>query len=897
MSVLDEWNRQSGGEPSTSPSSREHTPVFATVPLLSNVTRGRGHVVSMGAVDGSVYIGTSKNYLIRYEDESGRVDELKLDCVSIKKLFTLDDGRQLLVTVHDGKNLETLCVSNMKSKPRVVKGLQGRFLTSAARCGAHTVVGSDTGLLYGADSPAGPFGKLLEIPQQNKRPSPVSGLISMESDEGVVLMALCGTYVHCFTLTSWFDDGVQVRPVELPIIQDAAQMQARGSMERLAVLSTSGVHYGRYPSLESFDVILFSHGAGEALPMSMALTKYHVILLYPTKLQFINLLSKEIVQEISIDGPTVGLSRDVTEGRVFLLIGDEFLEIDCSDEDREMWWVYLSHDMHDQALPLCRTAEQRNTVYLKQAQKLFDRGQYEESARKFGRMTSKTPSFDEIACKFLNLEDAVGKSSLRFFLEARLGTLSTRASVQRTMVSTWLLELLLNIEEENYVAEFVEKYADCLHPRTTASILEGYGRTNLLIAYSRARNDLETEIEVLMSAGNIEGAIGVLRKPSSDIRMVYKYAGSMLKHDPVSTVSLWMFLFRQPDTKLDTHKVLHAMMPYAERSSPKHIRAEIIRYLNFAIDFGGFRRPEDAAIHDMNVALLALDEENEDRLLKFIQDYYYLLDLAKALYVCSSRGRAVVEILVGLGQWNDAVNKSLELGDVVLARRIARECDIKDIRRHLFIAIVQWVLRDGSVGADAIPQIMEESGCISLDDLVSLLPDLERMGEYKSIICTSMQKYRNEIRERNLEIKLALKSNTTLRQIPTVSTVVSRHAGAVCASCSLHVLDEDPPASAGPSGGLLSSYYAFPTGNFYHGSCLCYEVTQLVSEERAVAIKNLAKTLSEISPRSRDARHLDMKRNLEEEIAGEDPFCGEQLAAIVTMPFSLPDEDAEKWRV
>lgn len=818
--------KSSRSKTASKPTTSSSEGMFHLDPFRSKVSRGLGDVVGLAACGSSLWVATSKNYLIRYEESSGRVQERRLNCVTVKKLLAVDESH-LLVTVHDGRNLETLCVraeEMARGRPLVVKGLQGRYLTSAVRCGSRTVIGSDTGILYGSSSPAGPFVKLIEIPQRHKRRSPVSGLTSIEHGGELVLLVLCGTCLQCFTMTrhdAWFEDGVKVRPIELPIEQDAAQLQAGGGFggsetafgdangldngdKRVAVLSTSGVYVGEFPGLETLQAepIAFSCGPGDALPMLMAMTMYHIVLLYPTKVQFVNVVSREVVQEVLIEGSVMGLSRDVVEGRLFLLAGDDVYEIDFSDEDTDMWRVYLVRGMYDQALPLCRTAQQRNAVYLAQAEALFEREEYVESARLYGKITAMAPSFDDVAWRFLRLGSATaGVSSgdslmrpLREFLASKLSTLGDRDVMQRAIISTWLLELLVQADEcadvgelDDHVAAFLTEYADCLHPRTTASILESHGRTDDLLTYSRARKDDEAELELLIRAGEVLQAIGVLRKPDTSLALVVKYAAPMIASAPVETVSLWMDILRSrrgrqssktkyvtavSPAQLDPLVFLPAMAPYISTGASREIRSQILRFVNFAIDLDAQGGPDESAdglhqdlhqnrrleaLYDLNISLLSVDDENEDLLLEKIAHHRGLYDPLRALRLCSERGRmrAVTALLVHLGSWEDAVQRSLSLGDTELARSIARRCTNRDLRKRLFLDIVQTLLNAEDAQISTVADILAESDFISINDVLGAVSSDVRIGDFKDLIRTDLRASAAKTRANKIEIAQA----------------------------------------------------------------------------------------------------------------------------------------------
>lgn len=120
-----------------------------------------------------------------------------------------------------------------------------------------------------------------------------------------------------------------------------------------------------------------------------------------------------------------------------------------------------------------------------------------------------------------------------------------------------------------------------------------------------------------------------------------------------------------------------------------------------------------------------------------------------------------------------------------------------------------------------------------------------------------------------------------------------------CARCG-RPLHAPPPSSAGPSGGALPKLYLFPTGNAFHASCLCAEVADLAPAVQRRRIQMLAERLAALpegttsAPAAGDAPAElveALRQQLEEEVAIEDPYCGEMVARHISRPFVSTDED------
>jgi hypothetical protein len=557
-------------------------------------------------------------------------------------------------------------------------------------------------------------------------------------------------------------------------------------------------------------------------------------------------------------------------------------------------------------------------VYVQEAERLFEEGDHVRAGTLFGKSTASKPTFDQIISRLMGLDEG---NPICKFLEARLETLGKGDRIQSTMLSAWLLELLLDkankkalnenvdVEEgpDEGVETFLKKYVDFLDPGATISILQDYGRSWELIVYAQARGDEISEVELLIDQGQVERAIQILRKPSLSIDLIYKHSQTLLQVSPEETASLWM------DTPgLEPVRLLPAMMSFAEKSSPYLSRKEVIRYLKFCLDF---KRVSDPVINDFAISLLSVDEENEPYLLEKLNSCRNglgkpLYDPVRALRQCVSQGRrlATVHLLIEVSLWKDAVDTALDI-NLELAKSVAKRYSgqDKDIQKEIWLCIVKHLLSGNEAESDelvsTITDIMNDSGgSLSIDDILELLPSFERMGKFKDLICKSLNKYSNDVRCMKAEIDLASQSNTKLRNALSRvmnPTLLANARLSQCISCG-RLINERPPISAGPTGGMMTPYYAFPTGNMYHGACLCREAAKVAMPEESREIRTLAKALASIESLGKeDGTEIEkMRSDLHNHIAMQDPFCGENVSRYVTKPFmEMGDLEKDEWTI
>ncbi|GBG85891.1 hypothetical protein CBR_g40703 [Chara braunii] len=171
-------------------------------------------------------------------------------------------------------------------------------------------------------------------------------------------------------------------PGELPNSEVHFSGKLQRRCERFAWMSAVGIYHGHLNLINPHSYLAMandtednvveskwlleysklSEGAGAAQkPLSMAVTEYHFLLLYPDKLQ-----------------------------------------ISVHDEERDMWCAHLDRKEYAAALSFCRDALQRDRVYAAQAEAAFAAGDYQRAASFYAK-TSEAATFEEIVLKFISV--------------------------------------------------------------------------------------------------------------------------------------------------------------------------------------------------------------------------------------------------------------------------------------------------------------------------------------------------------------------------------------------------------------------------------------------------------------------------------------------------------------
>ena len=417
-------------------------------------------------------------------------------------------------------------------------------------------------------------------------------------------------------------------------------------------------------------------------PISMAETEFHFLLLYSDRLLVINKLSNGLAfeEELSADGlQKHGLVRDVARGVIWLHSGDKIYQVMVTNEDRDVWRLYLAKAQEgnpvefETALKYCKTEAQRNEVWNLQADHYFKEGKYELAAKYYAETTR---SFEEVTLMLLDTNQV---DALKSYLLLRLKSLPADAKTQTTILCAWLVEIYLkklsalrewveaeekvkrvdNVERAKEAEESLQdEFEDFLRERklyldplrsTIFDLMSSHGRVKELLAYARIIEDHERVITHHMQRGEYDKAVDTLgeaadesaarradRRPSPDIEeLYYKHAAVLMNQTPGRTVDAWI-----DAPFLDPCKLIPALVQYSERlkqgaeevtaGEPNHA----VRYLEHCIKENG---NQDSAIHNYLLSLYAENDDDSD-LRAFLSAPGCSFDYKYALRVCSQRG-------------------------------------------------------------------------------------------------------------------------------------------------------------------------------------------------------------------------------------------------------------------
>ncbi len=738
---------------------------------------------------------------------------------------------------------------------------------------------------------------------------------------------------------------------------------------RYAVLTGVGIYHGKLDPLNE------AEGGGTLqpypnttrgvtiIPQSMMVTEYHFLLLYPERLVALSCLTGHIATEAEMDVQWGNILRllpckwwlegETDQRSPLWLVTDRYpVQIVLSKEGRNVWIAYLekavtatdvasSEDFLDLAQQHCSSAYEKGIARHVQAGWLFSKGNYLMAAKLYA--TSPVAPFEEIALRFLSA--GLGRA-LRVFVSERLKNTPFSHKMQRTMLSTLLVQLYLQalaegkeIEQKELnveLARCLTRHVSSLDSRTTASMLTAHGRFDELLLYAEATGDYERVVAHHIAQGpNYAAALNVLQKAPFDKAepLVYRYSAVLVDADPEGTIKMWM---EKPELK--PTKLIPALVRYSKHrrhsGKPSAVGPDwAVTYLEHCIDTHKVQEP---AIHNHLLALYAEQEKDREMemeiqrkergeeggpspysleglesspLLKFLSrpPNQRCFDVKYALRVFSQLGlqAACVKIYSSMGLFEEAVELALKV-DPALARADASMPSSPEVRKRLWLQIARHEIQreaaeektlghtEGRGAERTTPRalsILNECDLLKIEDILPFFPPFSIIASFKEEICKSLEDHKARIEGLRAEMEEYTESAEAIQaEIKSLGKrTLKMSAMQPCEECYQLAVSQE--------------FYVFPCGHAFHSECLFRALCPYLSPEQVKRITGLLDQLRRNDEVPGDARSMRYKTRLQMELdallAADCLLCGEVMIGNIDKPLGGDDGEEEKlrWKV
>uniref|UniRef100_A0A8C4Q9Y5 Vacuolar protein sorting-associated protein 18 homolog n=2 Tax=Eptatretus burgeri TaxID=7764 RepID=A0A8C4Q9Y5_EPTBU len=898
-----------------------------------------------------------RNMLLRIDlDNTERMDEIEItrnQDERIHKLFLDPTGSHLLITL---VSLETLYVSRCSRKIRPLPKWRSHLVDSVAwnkfagteASTGSVLVGTHRGMIFEAElnsteqglfggSPDVTFRRVYEL-EEDGEPAPVCCLEMERIFEGrYLVMATTRKRLYQFVATGSEGDTTALQGLfsrylneppsflEFPAhfgYSDLALYtpKLRSSPRAFAWMTGSGVYYGsldcgRQGSLLT-DTQQWTYptdlSADHKHPLSITLTQFHFLLLFPDHLSAVCTLNGQRIFQDSYPskfGHLLKMVKDPIKGTVWTYTDNAVFRYYISQESRDVWQMYLSLGRFDLAKEYCKDRpECLDKVQTKQAEHYFDVGKYAESAMYYA--LTHAP-FEEVALKFVKAKQ---DDALKIFLCKKLGNLKSEEKTQIAMLVAWIVELYLNrlgelrdageskislfkaTREEFHKFLAQNRVKECLLAmRTRAMIynlIASHGDVQDLLFFATLIQDYERVVAHHLQQEDYLGALEVMAKHGND-KLFYKFSPSLVQHIPREVVRAWIEMAR--NGKLEPKRLVPALVGVSHGVLAGDLAHHALRFLEFCVEE---LHVPDGAVHDALLALYAQHEPTQvlpylERQGSTIEQVHY--DPGAALRLCVENGlsRAAVHLYSILGQYEEAVDLALQV-DVELAKHNAdRPEEDDELRRKLWLKIASHAVETGQDVQQAMA-CLPNCHLLKIEDVLPFFPDFVTIDHFKEAICSSLQDYNQHIEELKVEMEEATESALRIRD--DIKEVRNRH-GAVgaqdrCTSCGFPLLSR--------------GFFLFLCGHRFHADCLAREVFPHLSSAKKTALDELQQRLGDSGTPApgKTRRHIhrgedegstaadkeqlsreQLKQEIDDIIAAECIYCGDIMIKSIDKPW------------
>lgn len=655
-------------------------------------------------------------------------------------------------------------------------------------------------------------------------------------------------------------------------------------------------------------------------PLSVTILAFHQLLLYPDRIRAVSILSGEVAWEQPLTGErAVCLTSDRVKETHWIVTDRGLWEIIVTEEDRDVWKVYLAQRKWEIALKYAKTESQRDRIVTAQAEHYFQAKKYTLSATYFAQ--SRSIGFEDVALRFARLDQR--EAPLKVFLAKKLEYTRRTETTQRLLLAMWLVEIYIDalntmdaaaeaaldgtastqqlgaaalgteyrlLEEEFHA--FLKTNLESLDKETVYGLLAAHGRSKDSPAFAEICGDWDRVVAWLIEGREYLKCIHVLSKldPRESADLWYLHAPELMANKPLETVNAFIRIAGG----LNPKHLIPALLKYEVNRAASRDLAEkdqALRYLQYAVDK---LANTDPAVHnyllDLYVDEAVVAGEEASGLLEFLQSEgnrpHY--DPQHALRRCSQNNltQACVYLYGTLGMLEDAVELALRRDEMSLAQVYAdRPEDDPELKKILWMRIARHVIEEQKDIRTAIG-FLKTSGVLKIADILPYFPDFVIIDDFKAEICEALEGYSEQIEELRREIEDATKAAENIRL--DVRELRKRYkvvpTAQPCYLCKQPVLSRQA--------------YVFPCGHCFHADELSEEVVKELRPPQARRVRTLQDQVSreEKATKGEESKQLARLRDeLDGIIAAECILCGEAMIRAVDRPFVQPDDDLASW--
>ena len=683
--------------------------------------------------------------------------------------------------------------------------------------------------------------------------------------------------------------------------------------DSFAWMNAVGLFFGKMPSSSAEDFYVgqmkpVQYPRGIDTLIGIGMTSYHLYFLCPTSLLVVSKISQQVVHTIEFEKrqgyEMIGLVFDELTHSFFGWSNKFVYQIVVEHEEKDVWKYYVEQSLFDEAIRFCEKIGSKALPKVKgmYADYLFNQGKTIEAADAYAQSEK---SFEEISLKLM--ED---RSALQKYIESKLAGLGSDMNAQRTLLSTWLVEIYLDNINHNYMKNddsvseaekklqvFLEEHQLDLDEETTCDLLQSHGRIEDWVFFA----DLKKKYEMVMlhhiNQQEIRKALTKLSQidPIGKENLLYKFAPIFMKYEPRRSVEILIELAKQKKGQIDAKRLLPALMNVDQTS-----REEAIKFEHFLIRDLKFK---DKSLH--NLYLFHLSEtEGEKKLIEYLRSQENLPELnfdseyALSVFKQNEKIESQIFLYSLLKMHSEAVTLAIENKKFDLAKQNAQKPEKYDeeLSRKLWLQIAIFHIKEGKVG-DAL-SVMNESKLIKMEDLLPYFNEHDSISNFKEDICKALEGYKLKIDELNEELK---ESKSSAEQVKgELKSIKERYIE----------IEGMQPCEVCNRAVMKKCFYVYPCSHAYHRDCLLEMMMPLLRKKDHYKANRIMKVLEEIG--EKEGRPIvkkgkkveeskeslkDLFNKLDALLAPQCYYCSPQFIETIKDPLIEDTDESDLWGI
>ena len=526
----------------------------------------------------------------------------------------------------------------------------------------------------------------------------------------------------------------------------------------------------------------------------------HIFFLYKERLVIVNKLTNRIIHIKYLNEQFFDMFYDEIQNGIFIYNGIHVYKIGLEHEFKYLWIDYVEVGNYELALKTVTSEDKNIKVKLHKiyAQHLFKEKKYIESAKEYAFSEEK---FEEVCLKFLKINNTKALmhylALVNYFRVINKTDNKNKKFIIKYLINTWLLELFIGKKEDSKEGELIPNIRafirspkhgnDYVNKTLLYFILKIYGRFEEYIEFGTIKEDYTEVIISLIIYKNMKETLDYINnnisfgednKISIFKKIFFRYANLFMKQNPIETIDLIEKEFKINNNQyiievirllnsleisdiIKDEKKYKGIINFMQKLMDKPIKAQD-KEINFT---------KNTNLHNLFILLLSYSDKNiyKEKLINYLKkpiSLYYIdqslkkeisitnyiyFDLYFAKKIFSDNPTALSLLYFLLSQYNESIEIALKYDLKEIYELIAHNINNPKLKKELWIKIFNSRKKEGFLEAKQI--VNESNGLIKIEDILPLMGDSVKIGEFKEELKDCIKNYEKSVDLLNKEIK------------------------------------------------------------------------------------------------------------------------------------------------